>query len=70
MSCTSRAKPRYRYCIESVLEIRRFLTDVLASGGVAGDLAGHLRAMRAGCRKFLDEMGDLDGGADGWHRQH
>ena len=45
------------HCIGSVGEIRRFLTDLLAAGGLADELTGPLRAMRAACRKFLDTLG-------------
>lgn len=45
------------HCIDSVGEIRRFLTEVLAAGGIADDLGGPLRAMRAACRKFADTLG-------------
>ncbi len=41
------------HCVESVLEIRRFLTETIGAGGIAEDLAGHLRAMRGACRHFL-----------------
>lgn len=44
------------HCVASVLEIRRFLTEQLAAGGIGDDLSGPLRAMRAACRKFLEEM--------------
>ncbi|HEX2161415.1 MAG TPA: DUF6650 family protein [Thermoleophilaceae bacterium] len=44
------------HCVESVQEIRRFLTDVLVKGGIADELAEPLSAMRASCRKFLDEV--------------
>ena len=43
-----------RSCVESVFEIRRFLTREL-DGAVGDNLAGTLRAMRAACRKFLTE---------------
>lgn len=49
------------HCIESVLEIRRFLTEEIAHQGDDGDLLPPLRAMRAACRKFLDGM-QQDGG--------
>lgn len=49
------------HCIDSVIEIRRFLTDEIAGLGDDEDLAPHLVAMRAGCRKFLDNMQELDG---------
>ena len=44
------------HCVASVLEIRRFLTDQLADGGIGEDLTGPMRAIRAACRKFLDEI--------------
>jgi hypothetical protein len=44
-------------CIDSVGDIRRFLTDVLGNGGIAAELAGPLRAMRGACRKFTDTLG-------------
>jgi len=41
-------------CVQSILDIRRFLTEEI--GRLAGDskLAEHLRGIRAACRKFLD----------------
>jgi len=44
-------------CVQSVLDIRRFLTEII--GGLAADskLTDHLRAMRAACRAFLDING-------------
>lgn len=44
------------YCVQSVLEIRRFLTQKIA-GTHGKDLQDSLRAMRAACRKFLDTVG-------------
>ncbi len=44
------------YCVASVVDIRRFLTDVLGDGGIADDLADHLRAMRTAGRRFLDRL--------------
>jgi hypothetical protein len=44
------------HCIESVLEIRKFLTAQLQDLDVRTKLAKHLRAMRASCRKFLDAL--------------
>jgi hypothetical protein len=43
------------WVIESVLEIRKKLTDVLATLDENSDISLHLRAMRAACRKFMDE---------------
>lgn len=45
------------HCVESALEIRRFLTDQL-SAGIGDDLSGPLRAMRAACRKFVGDLED------------
>jgi len=40
--------------IQSVLDMRRHLTDTLASFDPKSDTADALRAMRAACRRFLD----------------
>lgn len=45
------------HCVESVLEIRRFLTDELQSHVEDDALTQSMRAMRAACRKFLDTVG-------------
>jgi len=45
------------HCVESVLEIRRFLTAELQSLANGTELADTLRALRAGCRKFLNTVG-------------
>lgn len=42
-------------CVQSVLDIRRFLTDEIGRQGDGSQLAGHLRAIRAACRKFLGD---------------
>ena len=41
--------------IESILEIRKKLTNTLEKIDENSDIAPHLRAMRAACRKFMDE---------------
>lgn len=41
----------------SVLEIRRFLTPEIGALDTDSGLAGHLRAIRAACRKYLDDTG-------------
>ena len=46
-----------RHCVASVLEIRRYLTGELGQLDAGSDLAGTIRAMRAACRKFLDQVG-------------
>ena len=52
------------HCIASVLEIRGFLTEVLTNEGESDELTGHLRAMRAACRKFLREIGREEAGRE------
>lgn len=42
-----------RHCVESVLEIRRFLTNEIGAIDSNSELANNLRGMRAACRKFL-----------------
>jgi hypothetical protein len=49
------------HCVQSVLEIRQFLTEELARLNSATALESSLRAMRASCRKFLDAVGDEEG---------
>ncbi len=51
-----------RHCALSVIEIRQFLTGELAGLGDDDDLAPHLVAMRAACRKFLDTVQAAGGG--------
>ena len=45
---------RPEWAVQSVLEIRGFLTDQLVTGGLTDELATHVMAMRAACRRFLD----------------
>jgi len=66
-----------RHCVQSVIEIRQFLTDELGHLPT-GDLAAQLGALRSACRKFLDSLewpegrpmrlphGVLHGGFDEW----
>lgn len=49
------------HCVESVLEIRRFLNAELSHLDPHNELAQNLLAMRAACRKFLDQMQTLEG---------
>jgi hypothetical protein len=46
------------WVVQSVLEIRTFLTDVLRRAGIADELADSLKAMRTACRKFMQTVGD------------
>lgn len=50
---------------KSVLEIRKELTDTLQKLGDNKDISPHLRAMRAACRRFLDET-QKQGGRRPW----
>jgi len=45
------------HCIKSVIEIRGFLTEELGKRPDQSSVADQLRAMRAACRKFLDDVG-------------
>jgi len=56
-----------QYCIESVVEIRRFLTNEIAKLDASKEIAQTLRGMRAACRKFLDESHGSPG--LGFHRR-
>jgi hypothetical protein len=48
------------HCVDSVLEIRQFLSGELGKLDGKSEFAASLRAMRAACRKFLDRVG-IDG---------
>jgi len=45
-----------RHCVDSVREMRRFLTDRLAGMPDEEGLPANVRAMRAACRRFLDTV--------------
>ncbi len=45
---------------QSLLEIRKELTSILQRIGDNPDISLNLRAMRAACRKYLNEVGDKD----------
>lgn len=45
------------HCVQSVLEVRRMLSDALVRLGGKGVLAEHIRALGAASRRFLDQMG-------------
>jgi len=46
------------HCAESVLEVRRMLTTEIADLPSDDPLVNHLDAMRASCRRFLDQMSE------------
>jgi hypothetical protein len=56
-------------CVQSVLDMRKYLTSELGNLAVDEGPAPHLRAMRAACRKFLDSVQEDDGGRRP-HRRH
>jgi hypothetical protein len=43
-------------CVQSVLEIRKFLTSELGNLKDGSELAPPMKSMRAACRKFLNDM--------------
>lgn len=43
------------HCVDSIIEIRRYLTDEIGSLASGSELETNLRALRAACRKFLDQ---------------
>jgi len=45
------------HCIDSVVQIRVFLTERIGKIDQDSELSMSLRAMRAACRKYLDRMG-------------
>ena len=49
------------HCVESVLQIREFLTSNIGKMDQDSELTKSLRAMRAACRKFLDRSGYNEG---------
>lgn len=49
------------HCVESVNQMREFLTKELLGIESSSELSASLRAMRAACRKFLNEVGNEDG---------
>lgn len=44
------------HCVDSVIQIRHFLTSEIATLPEKSTLSASLRAMRAACRKFLDTL--------------
>jgi hypothetical protein len=61
-----------RYCVESIIQIREFLTNELARINQPNEFSASLRAIRAACRKFLTRIqgngGDIVSYAN--HRGH
>lgn len=49
------------HCVNSIIEIRQFLTSELGRIDSKSELSSSLRAMRAACRKFLNQVGGHNG---------
>lgn len=45
-------------CVESIIETRKFLTEIIGHLSDNNELALHLRAIRAACRQFVDVVGE------------
>jgi hypothetical protein len=45
-----------KHCVDSITEIRTYLTEELAPADIDSELAARLACMRASCRKFLDTL--------------
>ena len=48
------------HCVESILETRKYLTQIIGDLPEKNELAMHLRAIRAACRQFIDTVGQPD----------
>lgn len=44
-------------CVESVVEIRSFLSEIVGHGGIAAELLEPVRLMRRYCVRFLERVG-------------
>jgi hypothetical protein len=49
------------HCVDSILQIRLFLTSEIGKLDSKSELTASLRAMRAACRRFFDAVGAEDG---------
>lgn len=49
------------HCVQSVLQIRQFLTSKIGKAPEETELTNSLRAMRAACRKFLNQTSNPNG---------
>lgn len=43
-------------CVDSILETRKFLTEIIGDLPDKSELTSHLRAIRASCRQFVDTV--------------
>lgn len=44
-------------CVQSVIQIRDFVTEIMGAGGIAHELEGSLRLIRRYCVRFLERVG-------------
>jgi hypothetical protein len=51
-----------QHVIESVLDIRQFITKSIAAGDLSDELVASLRTIRAACRKFMERVGARERG--------
>ncbi len=58
------------HCVQSVIEIRHFLTAELCNSVPSDAFSAHVRAMRAACRKFLDRVQGWDSEIIRFANQH
>lgn len=49
------------WCVASANEIRQWMTDVLISGRIGVDLAGHIRGIRSAATRFVGDTGPITG---------
>lgn len=55
-------------CVDSVLEIRQLMTEVIGRGGIGAELEGSLRLVRRHCVRFLDQVQEMFNQAPGFAR--
>ncbi|GAB4279763.1 MAG: hypothetical protein Kow0068_03850 [Marinilabiliales bacterium] len=56
-----------RYCIISILEIRKILTSEISKLKQNSELYNNLQLLRAACRKFLDDIHQIEREIDHYH---
>jgi hypothetical protein len=57
-------------CVQSVLQIRDFLSEVIGSGGLARELVEPLRLTRRYCVRFLERVGATEERSDDARTRH
>lgn len=59
-----------QHCVESVLQIREFLTEIIGAGGIGDELLQPLRLMRRYCVRFLERVGATESRASDAKDRH